>query len=94
MVGAAAVKLEGGKAGFDDRQSAGDTVESAKSRLSENDVMTYAELCARLNLPKRTVERLVSKSQIPHRKIGKRCVRFYWPAIEAWLLDQKGAKAK
>lgn len=57
------------------------------------EVLMYADLVARLQLGKRTIERMVSKDEIPHKKIGK-FVRFYWPEIEDWLRNQKGAKRR
>ncbi len=59
--------------------------------LFEN-CMTYEDVMPRLKMSKRTLERLVSKGEIPHKRIG-RYVRFYWPAIEKWLLND-GAKKR
>jgi excisionase family DNA binding protein len=76
--------------------SGDDKVHSAtEQHLSANplidNVLTYLDLMARLHVPKRTLERLVSKSQIPHIKLGRH-VRFYWPEIEAWLRNQKRSR--
>ena len=56
--------------------------------LFDNQALTYADLVLRLKTPKRTLERLVSKGQIPHKRLGARQVRFYWPDIVTWLRDQ------
>ena len=58
--------------------------------LFENPVLSYEQLAKVLNIPLRTLERMVSNDEIPHRKV-KTFVRFYWPAIEEWL---RGSKPK
>lgn len=59
--------------------------------MSENAVLDYGEMATRLKCSRRMLERLVSKKQIPHKKVGRH-VRFYWPEIEAWLSNDKGPK--
>lgn len=59
--------------------------------LSDN-CMTYLDLVPVLKMSKRSIERLVSKGLIPHKRIGRH-VRFYWPAIEKWLQND-GAKRR
>jgi excisionase family DNA binding protein len=56
------------------------------------EIVTYDELVERLKVPRRTLERYVSKGKIPHRRLGKR-VLFYWPAIVQWLQND-GAKRR
>lgn len=74
----------------DDRvHSANETLGSA-NQLFDNSVLTYPEVMQRLRIPRRTLERLVSKDQIPHRRFGRN-VRFYWPELVEWL---KGAYGK
>ena len=92
------LKTEGeisGTSGDDRAQSANTQQLSAKEgvALFEILVLTYPDLVARLQTPKRTLERLVSKNQIPHKRLGKQ-VRFYWPDIVDWLRNQNGAKRK
>lgn len=61
--------------------------------LFANQIITYDELAARIRVPRRTLERYVSKKEIPHNKIGRH-VRFYWPAIVEWLQHTGGAKRR
>lgn len=64
----------------------------ASAKLFDN-VLTYEDLQTALKIPRRTLERMVSRGEIPHRKV-RRFVRFYWPDIVAWLQNQKGAKTR
>lgn len=57
-----------------------------------DNVLTYQDLTQKLKLSKRALERLVSKSEIPHKRIGRQ-VRFYWPDIVKWL-SQNGARQR
>lgn len=67
-------------------------MDSKAAQLFETQILTYDELSKRLRIPRRTIERYVSKDQIPHNRIG-RSVRFYWPAIVEWL-SKKGTKRR
>lgn len=64
--------------------------ETSAEVLLIDEILNYEQLCARLKLPKRTVERMVSKDEIPYKRIG-RTIRFYWPDVMAWFRGQ-GAK--
>lgn len=61
--------------------------------LFDNSVLTYQDLVSRLQTPKRTLERLVSKGEIPYKRLGRQ-VRFYWPDIVDWLRNQKGSRSR
>lgn len=47
-------------------------------------VLTYDELAPLLHMNRRSLERLVARNKIPHKKVGRR-VLFYWPRIVEWL---------
>lgn len=79
-----------GVSGDDSVYSAKEYNESA-NQLSDNSVLTYRDMVVRLQVPKRTLERLVSKGEIPHRRCGH-FVRFYWPDVLDWLRSKKGAR--
>jgi excisionase family DNA binding protein len=61
--------------------------------LFDNQVLTYRDLVTRLQIPLRTLERLVSKDEIPHKRFGYH-VRFYWPDVLDWLRNQKGTRTR
>jgi excisionase family DNA binding protein len=61
--------------------------ESAAKVVMLDEILSYEDVSHRLKLPRRTLERLVSKDEIPHKRIG-RTVRFYWPDIMAWFHGQ------
>jgi excisionase family DNA binding protein len=46
--------------------------------------ITYPELCKRLRMCKRSIEKLVERGVISRIKIGK-CVRFDWKIVEEEL---------
>lgn len=94
MSGAISARIEkNGLCGDSSVCSATDIHQTANP-FFDNQALTYADLVVRLQTPRRTLERLVSKGQIPHKRLGPRQVRFYWPDIVAWLQNQKGAKIK
>lgn len=83
--------------------SADDTLQSAtKHHLSANtddgaplfdNLLTYTDLIPRTQIPKRTLERLVSKREIPCIRLGNQ-VRFYWPDVLEALRNQKGSRRR
>ena len=54
-------------------------------------LLTYDDLVERLQIPRRSLERLVSKGVL--RKMpGLRLARFYWPDVLSDLRNRKGRK--
>jgi hypothetical protein len=67
------------------------------SPLNPADILTPDELCERLKvkpswvkeqLRSRTKIRNKGKRTLPCLKISKHVVRFYWPDVAAWMLEQ------
>ena len=54
--------------------------------LSGSGLDTKQDLCRKLQVSLRTVDNLIADRKIPWVRVGKRCVRFRWPAVEAALL--------
>jgi excisionase family DNA binding protein len=43
---------------------------------------TRADIARRYGVSLRTLDRWVAERRIPHIRLGKRCVRFRWEAVE------------
>ena len=74
-------------------ESQGLSGQSVNSHMLFDKALTYRDMTARLQIPQRTLERLVSKGEIPHKRLGRH-VRFFWPDIVDWLRNQKGARRR
>ena len=48
----------------------------------------YKEAAKHLNLPEGTLRALVSREQIPHIRIGPRCVLFDVEALDSWIASK------
>ena len=57
--------------------------------LSQNDVLTVAELAAYLRVPKSTIYKLAQERCLPGLKVGRHW-RFQRAAIDRWLQEQSG----
>ena len=57
--------------------------------LSQNDVLTVAELAAYLRVPKSTIYKLAQERRLPGLKVGRHW-RFQRAAIDRWLQEQSG----
>lgn len=56
----------------------------AGSVVTEEDIMTAAQVAAWLKVDRKTVYEYADRGDIPHRRLGKRLV-FYRPALVDWL---------
>ncbi len=66
---------------------------SAKGAALFEKLLTYDDLVPLLQMPKRSIERLVSRGVI--RKVaGMYQVRFYWPDVLEDLRNRKGVRQK
>ncbi len=53
--------------------------------LPEAEMLTKPQAAALMTVSVRTLDRLVTKGDIPHVVLGRRCVRFPLKALRAWL---------
>jgi excisionase family DNA binding protein len=56
--------------------------------MEGEDLLTYEQAAARLNLKLNTLYALVAQSRVPHVRLGRRLVRFSRVALEAWLSER------
>ena len=53
--------------------------------MSDDDLLTVAEVAEILKFSKLSIYHLVSQRRIPHLHLSKRCLRFRRGSIQAWL---------
>lgn len=53
----------------------------------DDELLTYTQAGRLLNLRTNTLYSLVSRSQIPHLRLGPRIVRFSRAALELWMRE-------
>jgi excisionase family DNA binding protein len=53
--------------------------------LPEAEMLTKPQAAALLTLSVRTLDRLVARGDIPHVRLGKRCVRFPLKRLKNWI---------
>jgi excisionase family DNA binding protein len=53
--------------------------------LPEAEMLTKPQAAALLTLSVRTLDRLVARGDIPHVRLGKRCVRFPLKVLKNWI---------
>lgn len=56
-------------------------------------LLSYTDAAAMLGMPLGTLMSMVSRQQIPHRRLGKRIVKFDLAELERWI-DSKRVPAK
>lgn len=75
--------------------------ESQPEELNPADILTPAELCARLKvkpswvkeqLRTRTKTRNKGKAVLPCIRISPHVVRFHWPTVAAWILEKENSR--
>jgi excisionase family DNA binding protein len=58
---------------------------SKETPLPEAEMLTKKQAAAMLTVSVRTLDRLVSRGDIPHVVLGRRCVRFPQKALRGWI---------
>jgi excisionase family DNA binding protein len=64
----------------------------AMSANGADRLLTIEEIAERLSVPPSWVAQSARDGRIPHVRLG-RYVRFNWPDVEAWLVDQRAGVA-
>jgi len=56
--------------------------------LEADNLLTLAEVCSLLKVPKTWIYRQTREGDIPHHKLGK-YLRFYRPELEKWFINKQ-----
>ena len=50
-------------------------------------LLTKEEVCKRLSISVRSLDRMLTEKEIPHVKLGERLIRFSPAQVDGWLKD-------